>query len=110
MRFLFSVVHDINISASDLNKNLVKTGNCAFKWKINFHPDPNKQAQEIMFSRKKAAPRHPVVYFDKIPVKLTQIRKHHGKMLDSNQSYEHHFKSILNKVDKTISLLRKFQL
>ena len=29
-------------------------------------------------------------------------------MLDSNQSYEHHIKSILNKV-KTIGLLRKFQ-
>ena len=31
-------------------------------------------------------------------------------MLDSNLSYEHHIKSILNKVNKTIGLLRKFQL
>ena len=31
-------------------------------------------------------------------------------MLDLNLSYEHHIKSILNKVNKTISLLRKFQL
>ena len=31
-------------------------------------------------------------------------------MLDSNLSYDHHIKSILNKVNKTIGLLRKFQL
>ena len=30
-------------------------------------------------------------------------------MLDSNLSYEHHIKSTLNKVNKTIGLLRKFQ-
>ena len=31
-------------------------------------------------------------------------------VLDSNLSYEHHIKSILNKVNKAIGLLRKFQL
>ena len=31
-------------------------------------------------------------------------------MLDSNLSYEHHTKAILNKVNKAIGLLRKFQL
>ena len=31
-------------------------------------------------------------------------------MLDSNLSYEHHMKYILNRVNKTIGLLRKFQL
>ena len=31
-------------------------------------------------------------------------------ILDSNLSYEHHIKSILNKVNKTIGLFRKFQL
>ena len=31
-------------------------------------------------------------------------------MLDSNLRYELHIKSILNKVNKTIGLLRKFQL
>ena len=30
-------------------------------------------------------------------------------LLDDNLSYEHHLKSVLNKVKKTIGLLRKFQ-
>ena len=55
---LFSVVHDINTSASDLNTDLETIGNWAFQWKMNFNPDPNKQAQEIIFSRKKTASLH----------------------------------------------------
>ena len=63
MTRLFSVVNDINTSASGLNVDLKKIGNWAFKWKMNFDPDPNKQAQEIIFSKKKTASLHPVVYF-----------------------------------------------
>ena len=74
------------------------------KWKMNFNPDPNKQAQKIIFSRKKTASLHPVLYFDNKPVKSSQIQKHLGMILDSNLSYEHHIKSILNKVNNTIGL------
>ena len=52
---------------------------------------------------------HPVLCFDNKPVKSTQIHKHLEVMLHSNLSYEHHIKSILNKVNKTVGLLRKFQ-
>ena len=107
---LFSVVNHINTLGSDLNEHLEKIGHWAFKWKMKFNPDPKKQAQEITFSRKKTATLHPVLYFDNKPVISTQICKHLGMMLDSNLSYEHHIKSILKKVDKTIGLLRKFQL
>ena len=67
------MVNDINTSASDLNADLDKIGNWAFRWKIKFNPDPNKQAQEIIFIRKKTASLHPVAYFDNKPVKSTQI-------------------------------------
>ena len=73
---LFSVVNDINTSASDLNEDLEKIGNWSFKWKMNFNTDSNKQAQEIIFSRKKTASLHPVVSFDNKPVKSSQIHKH----------------------------------
>ena len=77
---------------------------------MNFNPDPKKQAQEIIFSRKKTVSLHPVVHFDNRPVKSVQIHIHLGMMLDSNLSYEHHIKSILNKVNTAIGLLCKFQL
>ena len=102
------MVHDIKTLASDLNDDLEKIGNWTFQWKMNFNPDPNKQAQEIIFPRKKSALLHAVVHFDNRPVKSTQIHKHLGMMLDSNLSFEHHIKSILNKVNKVIGLLREF--
>ena len=39
---------------------------------MNFNSDRNKQAQEIIFSRKKTASLHPVVHFDNKPVQLNQ--------------------------------------
>ena len=87
-----------------------KIGNWPFKWKLNFNPDHNKQAQQIILSRKETVSLDPVVHLDNRPIKSTQIHKHLGLMLDSNLSHEHHIKFILNKVNKTIGLLRKFQL
>ena len=41
-----------NTSASHLNSDLSKISNWAFQWKMSFNPDPSKQAQEVIFSRK----------------------------------------------------------
>ena len=49
---LFSVVHDINTSAAYLNNDLRKISNWSSQWKMIFNPDPSKQAQEVIFSRK----------------------------------------------------------
>ena len=64
------MVHDINTLASDLNEDLEKISNWTFQWKMDFNPDPNKQAQKIIFSRKKTVSLHPVVHFDNRSVKL----------------------------------------
>ena len=68
---LFSVVHDIDTSANDLNHDLEKISEWAFQWKMKFNPDHTKQAQEIIFSRKKTVSIHPVVYFNNTPVNST---------------------------------------
>ena len=47
---LFSVIHDINISAGELNEDLKKISEWAFQWKMIFNPDATKQAQEVIFS------------------------------------------------------------
>ena len=46
------LLHDIQNSANDLNKDLERISNCAIQWKMNFNPDTTKQAQEVTFSRK----------------------------------------------------------
>ena len=76
---------------------------------MSFNPDPSKQAQEIIFSRKKMKSTHPNVYFNNIPVNSTSVHKHLGMLLDDKLSYKHHLKFVLNTIKKTIGLLRKFQ-
>ena len=46
---LFSVVDNINLSSTNLNSDLSKINACANQWKMTFNPDPNKQAQEVIF-------------------------------------------------------------
>ena len=49
---LCSVVQDIRLPANNLNGDLKKINKLAFQWKMGFDPDDNKQAQEVIFSRK----------------------------------------------------------
>ena len=49
------------------------------------------------------------MYFNNIPVSSTSVHKRLGMLLDNKLSYKQHLKSVLNKVKKTIGLLRKFQ-
>ena len=49
---LFSVVQNINSTANDLKSGLIKISNWAFPWKTRFNPQPIKQAEEVIFSRK----------------------------------------------------------
>ena len=79
---LFSVAHDVNISAKDIIEDLMVISDWFFQWKMRFHLDPSKQAQEIKFSRKKMKSFHPSVYFNNIPVSSTSMHKHLGMLLD----------------------------
>ena len=49
---LFSVIHDSIITTLELNIHLSRIKQWAFLWKMSVNPDPNKQAQEVFFSRK----------------------------------------------------------
>ena len=49
----FPTITSPAISSSNLNEDLVKITRWAYQWKMSFNPDITKQAQEIIFSRKK---------------------------------------------------------
>ena len=49
---LFSKAYDIHNSASKLNDDLEKISYWAYPWKMEFNPDPNKQANELFFLEK----------------------------------------------------------
>ena len=106
---LFSIVQNVSTSASHLNNDLIKLSNWAFQWKMSFNPDPSKQAQEVLFSRKIQKTCHPSIYFNNKSVKQVRSQKHLGLILDSKLNFQEHLQNILNKVNKTIGLLRKLQ-
>ena len=106
---LFSVVHDKNTSANELNNDLPKIRNWAYQLKMSFNPDPLKQTQEVIFSRKMTKTNHPTLVFNENPVHQVALHKHLGMYLDRKLNFEEYLKTIINKIIKTIGLLRKFQ-
>ena len=75
---LFSVIHDSSTTRNELNDDLVKLNNWAYQWKISFNPDPNKQAQEVIFSRKTKKINHPPKTSSKSTVSQATSQKHPG--------------------------------
>ena len=106
---LFSVIHDSNTSALDLNNDLAKINRWAFQWKMIFKPDPKKQAQDVIFIRKSKATSHPPLVFNNNNVIQAASHKHLGIILDTRLSFEKHLETVLCKLNKTIGLIRKLQ-
>ena len=103
---LFSVVHDTQTSENDLNKDLEIINNWAFQWKMNFNPDPAKQAHEVIFSRKAKEIYHPPLVFDNTSVSQSSSQKHLGVILDSKLIFDEHLKMVSLKISKTLGLLQ----
>ena len=98
---LFATVKDITTSTVGLNNDLTKISEWAVQWKMNFNPDPSKQAQELLFSRKISSKPYPSLYFNDNPVHQVQLQKHLGLFL--------HIQCILIKTHKIIGMIRKLQ-
>ena len=104
---LFSVVQDNQASANDLNKDLEIINNWAFQYKMNFNPDPTKQAHEVIFSHKRKEIHHPPLVFNNTNVSQSSSQKHLGVILDSKLIFDEHLKMVSLKISKTLGLLRK---
>ena len=99
---LFSVIFDKDLSAKNLNDDLNRINNWAFQWKMSFNPDPNKQAQEVIFSRKIQKSSQPSLIFNNNIVTQSLTQKHLGMFLDTKLDFQEHLKSIFSKVKKII--------
>ena len=106
---LFSVVHDVNTSAKELNDDLKKVNDWAFQWKVSFNPDRSKQAEEVIFSWISKRSTHPPLVFNNNNVSQTYSQKHLGVILDFKLTFEEHLNNVLAKVNKAVGLLRKFR-
>ena len=106
---IYSVVFDPNLSAIKLNNDLLKIQQWAYQWKMSFNPDPTKQAQELIFSRKNNKPYHPDLIFNQTNVNRTSSHKHLGLILDEKLNFKEHVKVLVDKASKGISIIRKLR-
>ena len=75
-----------------------------------FNPEPSKQAQEVIFSRKIKKPSHPMLIFNNSQVIQTPYQKHFGGLFsDEKLNFSQYLKYIANKVNTFIGLLHKLQ-
>ena len=57
---------------------------------MSFNPDRTKEAEEIIFSRKKNATTHQPLFFNNSEIKLSWNHKHLGLTVDSKLSFNEH--------------------
>ena len=107
---VFSVVYNVNTSAKELNDwALIIVNDWAFQWKMSFNPDPSKQYQEIIFSRKSKRSTHPPLVFNNNNFSQTYSQKHLSVILDFKLKFEEHLNNVLAKLNKAVGLLRKLR-
>ena len=74
---------------------------------MSFNPDPFKQAQEVIFTRKVKTVVRPPISFNNKPVQQVSSQKHLGVILDTSLTFDEHIRAITSKVSKSIGLLQK---
>ena len=103
---LFSIVKDPVVSANNLNHDLNIIQLWAHQWKMEFNPDPTKQASEVLFSCKKSNPNHPQLIFNGTTVTKVNDQKHLGLILDSSLSFEKRLNEKIIKAKKHIGIIK----
>ena len=104
--FLFSIVENPAASAADMNDDLEFIHQWAHQWKMEFNPDPTKQASEVLFSCKKSSPNHPQLFFNGTVVSKVNDQKHLGLILDPGLSFVKHLNEKMIKAKKNIGLIK----
>ena len=75
---LFSIVYGEQVAADNSNADLKFIEKWAYQWKMQFNPDKNKQAIQVIFSHRKSKPIHPPLIFNGNGVVTLDEHKHLG--------------------------------
>ena len=60
------VFQDANSASNGMNHDLELIRQWAHDWRMSFNPDPQKQAVELILSKKQIAVDHPEIRFNNI--------------------------------------------
>ena len=101
---LFSIVHNMNTSAINLNNDLNKTKNWTIQWKMNFSPILEHKLRRLYFQE--SFKKQIIIKFISIrtPFKQVLSKKHIRMYVDIKLIFQEHLNNVLSKVNKTIVL------
>ena len=68
---------------------------------MSFNPDPSKQAQKVIFSRKSKRSTHTLLVFNNNNASQTCSQKHLCVILNFKLTFEEHLNNVLAKVNKS---------
>ena len=77
---------------------------------MSFNPDITKQAQKIVFFRKKNNTSHPNLYFKNARIQQQSVQKQLGLFLDEKLSFLEHIDVKIKKATVGINLMHKLNL
>ena len=97
---LFSVIHDSVISTLERNSDLSRIKQWAFQLEMIVNPDPNKQAQEVIFCRKLKKFCHPSLRFNNNNISHASSQKHLALTLDNRLTFDEYLTNVPNKIKK----------
>ena len=69
---------------------------------MSFNTDQSKQAQEVIFSRKRQNSNHDSMYFNHNLVQKVSSKKHLGMHLDTKLNFREHLDNIMSKIYKPL--------
>ena len=99
---LFSKCQDIKKSERELNEGLTIIKKRSFQWKMDFNPNPKKQAIEVCFSLKIVINNPSPLSLNQSQVKLSESHKHLGLIPDTKLKFHEH---LADKKTSAIELL-----
>ena len=74
---------------------------------MSFNPDLNKQAEEVIFSRKLNKSSHPEIFLNNAPVVCVNWPRHLGIFLDESVNFSYQIKEKMFKAMKGIGIIKK---
>ena len=79
---------------------------------MQFNPDPNKQVNKVIFSRKYISHNlsHPPIKFNERIITKCNHQKHLGIILDSNLNFNTRMDQKIKKCNKYIGLIRRLSV
>ena len=77
----------MNTSAYNLNNDLSRISDWGMQWQIRFNPDPSKQAQNVIFFRKRHYSNN-LIYCNHNLVQQVTSQKHFEMHLDTKLNFQ----------------------